>query len=170
MLVDDDSVDPGLTTRDEGIIATNFTDSTFISSTEQVGQDVTPSPPTDQNSIPPTSEGPKDGIEQNKAPFRCETGDALLSKVNHLIKERVPRHVRLQDVTYGRNTRLVLNDGFIALAGRELVAPPVCVEMSANEKRYDFIVKFDQPAGAYHWKIENLFGRMYSENALLFVS
>lgn len=62
-------------------------------------------------------------------------------QVDTLIKQKLPEHVRLQDIVYGRRTRLELFDGFVALPARALAAEPSCVELSADEKRYDFVVK-----------------------------
>lgn len=140
-----------------------------------------PSRPEDGGQDRPTDR-PADGEENNSIPddkpiqkkplesgSGCPEGSDLESRVNQVIEEKLPRRLLLTDARHGSRIKLTLEKGFIELPKRKLMAQATCDERGGVQK-YDFMVEFDRPAGAYTWKVENLFGRNFNESALITVS
>ncbi|KAI1285732.1 hypothetical protein HDE_11513 [Halotydeus destructor] len=96
----------------------------------------------------------------------CEQGQLLMAKVAKMVKNKLPTKIDLPPTSRGNSIKLTLDHGTLLLAKKYLKTQPSCRDEGLT-RRYDLLVKFDQPAGSYHWRIDNLFGRSYNETALI---
>lgn len=69
----------------------------------------------------------------------------------------------------GTRIKLELTKGHLKLPRRMLASSSSCEDQGSN-LLYNFAAEFDSPAGAYEWKLHNLFGRNFNESALILVS
>jgi hypothetical protein len=84
--------------------------------------------------------------------------------------KHMPTSLKLNPIIRGFETRLVMEKGSISVNNDfKLIGQPICTEMDDRSKKYDFMVSFDDLAGFYDWKVYNLFGRNFSESAIITV-
>ncbi|CAG2162234.1 unnamed protein product [Oppiella nova] len=100
--------------------------------------------------------------------IKCALNDQdIKSKVTNILGKFVPTLLRLRPIQRGNGFKVVLDNGKLTInKDFKIIGQPVCEETDDQTVKYTIVVLLEDLMGIYDWKIYNLFGNNFSENAI----